>query len=466
MKNQKPARHYGVVTLIGATALLLHSVVPSPKAQTGASCHAAWVTIGQPVVVSGCASCTTVECFAGAAICDVVCGDWCSDLPTVDTGGTDCQFDIEECGIAYGGSACPAYKITLHDFKRSGTITIGISVTGQYCIGYTNGLPICTNATYSTQGSQVVVVDDRDSCCAGGPGCTGTFLADGNVGNNNALSFHLNLGAVTSWQNGGPLILESATPTANLADPSLLQLPFVATNVTVVRDGGNISQINTPQGLLNVHVLDAYHYQIEAFYPTNVVGPDGSGHYTTNAPAFVTWKVENPDSSSAYNRLWITEQRGSDQRQFQYTYTSSTLQWDLLKPDGQTLSAWPVRVDGSVTNYYRQVVKGGQTIRQNVKTYQYLSSVKTLLLNQEIEGISPASRTTSYTYYPSGFANAAAANKIRRVDYPEGDWRYYVYDTQGRKIKEYAAYCNNPAPADVTTEPDPLTDHCVLATIS
>src|SRR5438128_516896 len=220
-----------------------------------------------------------------------------------------------------------------------------------------------------------------------------------------------------------------------------------------------IMQIQTPQGLVNVVEADRYEYWLQVFYAANVT-PKVAGYYGVNGPPFVTWVVRNPDGAEEFNRLWIIERRGETERQFQFTYSPQDSRWDLLKPDGQTMvstSKIPDPILFNVTNYYRQISYGTQVLTKSRKTYESIPALNNTVLKQEVEGDGTTSRTTTYAYYSSAPANGGNANKLQRVDYPEGDWAYYKYDPQGRMVTQYSAYGNNPPPA-AGTEPNPV--HC------
>ena len=195
-------------------------------------------------------------------------------------------------------------------------------------------------------------------------------------------------------------------------------------------------------------------------------GPqNGAGLYTTNAPAYTTWTIQNPDGASSDNRLWITEQRDGSTRNFEYTYTAASNRWDLLEPDGlTTISTWavPSLTDATITNQFRQVSYGGAIVQQSQKEYQYIAAICDALLLQEVDGVGATTSTTTYTYYPNSNTDGTA-NLLQRIDYPDGNWVYYQYDSSMRKVTEFSAYGNNPPPT-AGTVPNPLMDHCQQTT--
>ncbi|HEV2208262.1 MAG TPA: RHS repeat-associated core domain-containing protein [Verrucomicrobiae bacterium] len=264
--------------------------------------------------------------------------------------------------------------------------------------------------------------------------------------------------------DAGYINLNSQTIAPTLATPNALQIPFNRPNVNTVYNSGVLQQVECPQGLVNIVVISGYEYHLDCYYSTQFTPPlGGIGPYQINSGAtpFVTWDVQNPDGASAFNRLFITEIRGSNQRQFQYTFNSSTWQWNLTLPDGQTSHSTSLTrgTDSTLTNYLRQVWSGSELVKQTQKLYKYVPSLNYLLLEQQIDGTGSLTNITTYTYYSSDPSNGAHTNLLQRVDYPDGNWVYYVYDQYGRKSTEYSAYLNNPAPT-LGTVPNPVQNGC------
>ena len=378
------------------------------------------------------------------------------------------------------------FTIKITDPTKPGTVTITATVGGS-----TRGANNCdedynTNCVTGTWTAVGTIHYDPNNQCSFCQSPSSTPSAGSGSGNINSVDFRWNLGQSSSVQrNAGLLWLDAETPSPDLARPVSLQLPFYNFNTGVItnQDGtvaqylndpnvevitnldGTIAQIHAPQALVNVRVLSDCEYHLEYFYATDVGPKDGNGLYTTNAPAFVTWVVRNPDGNTATNRLWITEQRDGVNRQFQYTYNPVNSEWDLLEPDGQTtLSGWkiPNPNDATITNCYRQYSIGGQVVSQNCKTYQYIPSTGDKLLLQEVNGAGASAQTNIYTYYQTNiygdYDYEACSNLLQEVVYANGNWAYNIYDEYGRKTIEYTAYNNSPPPN--LSEPDPNIIHC------
>ncbi|MGN6556262.1 MAG: hypothetical protein ACTHLW_21330, partial [Verrucomicrobiota bacterium] len=278
----------------------------------------------------------------------------------------------------------------------------------------------------------------------------------------NSVDFRLFLGQASMFQDGGFLWLHEATPSAALATPSVLKVPFDRPNVEVFTNSGVIQQVKTPLLLVHVAVVDPYTYELQLFTSNNVTG--SSAPYGTNGAAFEIIEIKNPDTNVANNRLWITDKRsGLADRVSQYTYSNSSTQaqrWDLLKADGQTVeSKWTVpNTNSNFSTTYRQTSSGSNILSLSAKTYEYLSSVDRSVLISETEGVGVDEQTTTYTYYTTPITNMNNV-LVQRIDYPDGKWVYYKYDEFGRKTFEFSTYNNNPPPAS-GVEPSVVTDRC------
>ena len=391
---------------------------------------------------------------------------------TIDKGNTECQ--VIPLTNSWGG-----IYWEVSNPKKSGTVTITVTLSAQCPIPGTDPVQY-TPATCTTVGTLEVNLPGHCEINGGGGGGGGGCGSCGSgpgpkspgsgTAANNCLDFRLYLGATSMFDNDGYISLYADAPSAALATPAALNIPFDRQNVEVVTNSsGVITQVKTPLVLVNVVSNTPYQFQLQVFSQDKVTGT--SAPYGTNGPAFTTWTIDNPDANAAFNRLWITEQRpGETNRQFQYTYSNIGTQaqrWDLLEPDGMTTySKWCVAdsLNPAVTNYYWQTTSGTNILRYVCSTVEAVPVVNGVPGDGELtltttEGYGSATRSTVYTYYSSN-APAGSANRLQRVDYSNGGWDYYVYDSEGRIATNYSAFNNNPPPTSVTTVPDPLVDLC------
>lgn len=278
---------------------------------------------------------------------------------------------------------------------------------------------------------------------------------------NACVGLNFGLGAASPLQDAGILSIHAECPGTNLTWPGLLCLPLNRPSVIVVTNvDGTIHQLRAPQGLINITVSNAHSYNIEAYYSSNVTGPSGGVYGTTGSP-FAVWTISNPMGSISSNQLWVTENRGGTITQHQFTNSPSTGGWDLLHPDQMTLkSKWTTNTSNpSMTNLWQQTMYGSGVNRMKMKTAKYLSGSSNVVMTQLVNGSGAGAQTSNYSYYSPDATNGSSTNLLQRIDYPNGGWAYYVYDSSMRKVSEYSAYLNSAAPA-TNNVPNPLTDHC------
>jgi RHS repeat-associated protein len=258
----------------------------------------------------------------------------------------------------------------------------------------------------------------------------------------------------------GNLRIFSVLPSTTLATPAALSYAGSDSYVEVVNVSGQIRQVKAPQVLADIVTLDAYSYEIR-YYLASQVGSKVSGVYQVSGSAFVTWKVQNPDSSpTIYNRMRLTETRGAAVNVYDWTYTAASGSWKLDFPGSVSELEWVV---GTVTNgtsvsldkagtlpgYIRTVtatarVPGGADQMKVKRVYQRFNWGEGLTE----ETFSPNSnpQTTTYTYNDSG--NPRHGAPIQSVIHPDGSWQYYHYDTSGRPTRVFSTLGNNPTPAE------------------
>jgi len=489
MKSENVVGRWKVLVLIGLLVIGFHSLLASPKLNTGCHCicgranvnvgGALWQQYygtdgpGGTCYVTNTYS-PTVEwhpcdgpinanglAYAGSVDCD----EEQSDVLNINVGNTGMVVDgpfTDDNGIHYYTIHAPDDSSKIHE----GIITLTSTVTGTCNVADITDPdnpppPDCQPQTMTATGFIHVNTSCDGTCSAPDAPSLSTAQVD-----NNSVDFSLNLGPATPRLSAGTISLEVTVPSANMGNPALLQLPdyqpgvFALPNVTVIPSTpGVLQQVKVPEGLVSVNVSNSYTYQLDCYYAANVGSIGGGGLYTTTGSPYASWVFQNPDGGSAYNRLWITEVRSTVTNLFQYTYVSASNRWDLLKPDGQTLSTWfvPSVSDPTITNYFRQVSAGGQILSLTQRTCQYISALGHSVILQQVDGTGGVTQTTTYSYY--GNDGTGNANKLQEVVYPDGKWIYDVYDSQARKHIEYSAYGNSAAPTP-GTQPDPLTAHC------
>jgi RHS repeat-associated protein len=444
-----------IVIVVTAMSVLLY-VTDDAKAQCGTGFHASisvggktWYkedgspllvlpTNAAPVRISN--SCDELTAFGYSTFCAEE--NSLTNTFWADRGDTGCSITNITNSLGVG--------VLIRDAKGPGEVTIHARSTGT-CSG--------TNITNE------LVVTISVTVPPGGGGCACASSSSGGLGGgivaNGSIDFRVYLGMVDMLADGGFIWLHAYEPSTALATPSALKLLGAERNVLVVTNAdGSIGQVKVPLGLVNVTPVTNYQYLLQVFSSNQVTAPVGTNtFYTTgtNAP-YVTWAVKNPDGNTTSNRLWITEMRPNlTDRQFQFTYSSTNGQlrrWDLLRPDAVTESTWyeTNATNVAITNHISQVSDGGTLLQQRIETRLYIAALSDYVVTQSVDGDGAATETTLYTYYPTNAA-IGSSNRLCRVDYPDGNWKYFKYDSSGRKTHEYSAFLNNPPPADAATEP-------------
>ena len=478
MKTQNENRRWNILILLALMAALLRLVVVADSDCTNSyRCAGVSITVDpehSPAIRANCDK-VVVRAWAGASTISGV-DAYCAPTSDIWHGGGSWHTDFGTgCEVSKIQTSCDTWEYTIKppappEKMKQGFIRIFAHVNGDTI---TNCAVLHTSWHTETDiwvepPPEDDVTGNCSTCSGSGEHQAGTAAVA-----NEGVDVKLNLGMGDPKLDAGYLSIYAEAPSADLARPVLLKGPFERPGVTTLPwTDGTVKQAKSPQGLVHVAVVDQWEYQLQCFYETDVVKDqsgqyvlDVNGYYTTNASPYVTWIVKNPDGATANNRLKITERRGTTDRDFLYTYTASSYRWDLLKPDGQTtISTWKVAVTpgGDTTNYFRETRFGAQVVRKSQETYKWISGLNDTLLTQEVLGDDDATQTTTYTYYSSDPTNGASANKLRRVDRPDGNWSYYKYDDKGRCTNEFAAWLNSAPPANVETQPSVSANRCKL----
>jgi hypothetical protein len=101
----------------------------------------------------------------------------------------------------------------------------------------------------------------------------------------------------------------------------------------VVSSTADIRQVRTPNVLADIVATNGYKYDVR-FYQTNNVSPNKTnGLWVPTGTAYKAVTVENPDTSSASNRLFVTEGEAGVTNITKYTW-DNTNTWTFEPPGG------------------------------------------------------------------------------------------------------------------------------------
>ncbi len=336
---------------------------------------------------------------------------------------------------------------------KAGTATVKVTVayhlTNPACSG-SGSTPLTDTVDYD-------IVKDAGGCgsCNGGGGDN----AAAGSGSCQVQSVHvtLGLGRYDQFLGAGLLTIDAETPSTDLSKATGLKYNYKRQNVAVTYSTGTlIQQIKAPETLAQIVDTDPNDstYSIQFYYSQDVTYNSTTHLYVPNSGAqpFVTWTISNP--SGNVNILQISNTRGET---YTYTYNTTTAVWSLTEPGNlRTVQGWTA-TSGLVTDLYRQILSGGTVVERTQKEYQTIGGLN--YLSKKVTGDGSTTETTSYTLIGSG----TSQGKPSRIDYPDGRWEMFEYDSFGRVITRYESYADMAPP---TAGNFPLAGTCRKTTYS
>ncbi len=276
-----------------------------------------------------------------------------------------------------------------------------------------------------------------------------------------ALAASFALGNALGYGSAGNLEILARVPDVNLATPKSIIYPDGIPSIEAIRLSGVLRQVNAPQALVDIVTLDSFSYELRYYLPSQVGSLSGGVYSVTGSP-FVTWTIQNPDASTnTYNRLQITETRGSDSRGFLYTYNPTNSVWTLTRPDNsqeEIATGFTNNVDWitlNVTNTVRSPL--GVTNFQEIRVYQRPIGIQPVSVSGSTTNraelrsnpqmkfylttniVNPGSnaKVTTYSYYDnytSPYAWGAWFHStippVKYIKRSDGTWEYFAYNAQ------------------------------------
>ena len=227
-------------------------------------------------------------------------------------------------------------------------------------------------------------------------------------------------------------------------------------SMDIVRQEGVITQIASPGGLIDFHVIDAdYEYEIRFYETADYTYNATTDRYVLNADvnavtdATKRFNVLNPARSSQdIDETVITRYWDSRVTQWKFQYFANNDLWKLRI--GELAS-------GTFTLLRREEAQLVESQNGRTRTdIKRVHSGANKLLSEVIEKserIAGAFRLVERTLDPSGanlitryahYASGTKAGKTKYVKHPDGSWRLYDYDSNGRKILEVESWLDVP----------------------
>lgn len=295
-------------------------------------------------------------------------------------------------------------------------------------------------------------------------GDDGGGAGNGNGGGLDSMWWWVSLGKLSGglsagrlWVEQSELTVHSATPSALRSDLRTVVLTEGATElVKIIKDdSGRLRQILAPEAFVDVVIIDEYSYEIRFYDPADAeeeketlsVGapetPDYmevealTGFYMPVGLPFSVWKVENPDGSSAHNRLQITHVYGEGNESYLFEQNGSN--WILNRSNGLRRDELVESIVNGDLQEVR-VVKGadGVPCYKALEIFHNYAFGKRLI--KQVEDPDGAALTTSWTYYDNPDTDGGAYGHLKEVINSDGSWSRHYYDSQGRETKRVSSY--------------------------
>jgi RHS repeat-associated protein len=280
---------------------------------------------------------------------------------------------------------------------------------------------------------------------------------------NGSVELKLRFGVESALDKADPkrglLWMRHEKPNALLTSPkSLVYSMAKDTAIDVVRNQDRtIRQIRAEDGLLDINPLDEFGYEIQLYADQNVTGWNGEQYETNGAPHY-TWKIHNPDRDLANHRLRIEEHTrgfGEDAPPVVHEYI-----WN------ETNEAWSLTLGGGLSQDRKQVTwnsdrtqkteleemldpQTGEVARRIERIYGQIHPDKPhILLLSETADPGPNQEQTQWSYID----DPQSPNFGRKawVEYPDGNWKAWEYDDQGRILRAYSPWLNQSRTTDET----------------
>jgi len=343
-------------------------------------------------------------------------GAWVNGISTAMAWG----FDGPDLGCKIRPIDNGSRAIVTAGEKTGDVVVVGTMTTSPYCV-YKGVLSLVR----------------CDSGCSSAD-CDTTF-ASVRIDNESGVDFLAGIGKNLSNQTAGSICLRAATPGSDLASPVALQLLYPGVDTEAIwSSDSSLRQVKVTSGLVDLVVIDAFQYELR-FYRASAVSAVVDGLYTLQGGAnpVATVTVRNPNSGGNYNELWIIESHGGPAKTYKYTYDHASLKWTL--EDDQSLRkllAWK-EIVGSTRYEHREIRKDTTLLSKVRRKYEPVDNRH--VLKELLEGDGSTTRTTTYTFYTSS-GNGDNDNQLRQIDYPDGRWEIFEYDSNKRVIKTYSAW--------------------------
>lgn len=274
------------------------------------------------------------------------------------------------------------------------------------------------------------------------------------------------LGQLKNGSSAGAISIGAEAFGSIAYQPSDLYYSAPSSEVSVIYSSGVLRQVNAPQGLADIVTVNSTTYEIR-YYSWKDVGPLSGGVYTlVGSPSPVaTYRIYQ----AATNNIEIKKTVGSDYWITRLNWVYALDSWEMhdwtknMSPYDNSMRkaittnttagstkttvvseyGWEVGTDGSYTDSDydpQQSPPPSSTYestpsRRTRKTYtSYAWGRELTKLEEGWDGSSSALRTTDYEYYTNVTDGLGHYRQLKKVTYPDGGYKRYVYEDAFEKI--------------------------------
>lgn len=273
-------------------------------------------------------------------------------------------------------------------------------------------------------------------------------VAGNSAGSLHSIHYTLGVGFGTNALGRGYLTLDEEVNSTNIARPNALR--FLATkDYTIIKTNNYLRQILSAQVLVDIVTNSDYQYEMRLYRAQDSGVTNGAGLYVPQITNMVKQViVANPDTTTNYARLWITEIEGSVTNQYQYysptNSTGDSNTWELVYPGNLrkdvTLNVWDANRLAH-TNTFQVFTPGSPDKLVYQEIGEYRDDGFGDVMVRQIMGTNGVSLTNTWEYYTNS-AETYRYRKLKQSSRWDGFWESYDYDDKGRETNRLTAYLN------------------------
>jgi RHS repeat-associated protein len=256
----------------------------------------------------------------------------------------------------------------------------------------------------------------------------------------NSAHFQWDMGTTEAGETQGVIKLYHKTSTFAWYSPNHLNSTTSNGFKRVFDSNNNLLQAYGPTVVVDVAAVTALGYELRFFHRQNSWQPGSNGVITTSGTPYLVASVANPDTTGAtYNRLRITETRGTSSKWWEFQFTAATQEWKLSSSEEaeiKTLTETTPDANSEWTKNRITKLADGTVLSHTRETHKRFAWGEELI--QSVDDPNGVARTTSWVF--SVTDGPASYGKVKQKVLPSGAWEKYSYDSLRRLKKVVRTY--------------------------